>query len=117
MELMEEVIKDHKVIRLSAKVKDIDRQYEKNNNCELDNGVYNQLMPESSSLDANKQDHLNNGGIQIEEIRKNIEAKEENIKSDNIEKIVSEKEEAQISLLNSIVHQPLKIGINNSPIK
>ncbi len=29
------------VIRFEAKVKEIERQYEMNNNAELDNGVYN----------------------------------------------------------------------------
>jgi hypothetical protein len=32
--------KEHK-IRFHARVREIDRQYERNNNCELDNGVYN----------------------------------------------------------------------------
>jgi hypothetical protein len=35
---------DKKVIRFAARVKDIDRQYEMNNNCELDNGVYNKFV-------------------------------------------------------------------------
>lgn len=30
-----------RVIKLNPKVKEIDRQYERNNNCEVDNGVYN----------------------------------------------------------------------------
>lgn len=31
---------DKKAIKFAAKVKEIDRQYEANNNAELDNGVY-----------------------------------------------------------------------------
>lgn len=33
---------DKKNIKFAAKVKEIDRQYEANNNAELDNGVYHQ---------------------------------------------------------------------------
>jgi serine/threonine protein kinase len=36
------------VIRFAAKVRDVDRQYEKNNNGELDNGVYNKFVCASS---------------------------------------------------------------------
>lgn len=36
------------VIKFAAKIRDIDRQYEKNNNGELDNGVYNKFICESS---------------------------------------------------------------------
>ena len=35
-------------IKFAPKCKDIDRQYEMNNNCELDNGVYNKFVRESS---------------------------------------------------------------------
>ncbi|CAI2364178.1 unnamed protein product [Moneuplotes crassus] len=34
------------VLKLDAKVRDVDRQYEFNNNCELDNGVYNRFVNE-----------------------------------------------------------------------
>ena len=44
-----ELIKDKKILRLAAKVRDVDRQYEKNNNCDVDNGVYNQFAYESES--------------------------------------------------------------------
>jgi hypothetical protein len=33
---------DKRVIKFAAKVKEVDRQYEANNNAELDNGVYHQ---------------------------------------------------------------------------
>jgi len=39
---------DKKCIRFAARVKDIDRQFEINNNCELDNGVYNKFVRQSS---------------------------------------------------------------------
>jgi len=35
---------DKRIIRYAPRVKDINRQYEMNNNCELDNGVYNKFV-------------------------------------------------------------------------
>jgi hypothetical protein len=40
--IIKKLIKPKYVIRFEAKVKEIERQYEINNNAELDNGVYNQ---------------------------------------------------------------------------
>lgn len=42
-----------KVIKFIAKVKDLDREYEKNNNCELDNGVYNDSSSEEDNAKEN----------------------------------------------------------------
>lgn len=39
---VQELIIDRKNIKFAAKVKEINRQYEMNNNAELDNGVYHQ---------------------------------------------------------------------------
>jgi serine/threonine protein kinase len=39
----------HKIFKLKGKVKDMDCQYEKNNNCELDNGVYNKFVGNKSN--------------------------------------------------------------------
>ena len=35
------MLADKRIIKYAPRVKDINRQYEMNNNCELDNGVYN----------------------------------------------------------------------------
>ena len=52
---VEELLKDKKeMIKFAAKVRDIDRQYEKNNNAEIDNGVYNKLVCASSSRSNNE---------------------------------------------------------------
>lgn len=40
------------VLKLHHRVKEIDRQYEYNNNCELDNGVYNKFMVENMNKQA-----------------------------------------------------------------
>lgn len=37
---IQDLLIDKKNIKFAAKVKEIDRQYEQNNNAELDNGVY-----------------------------------------------------------------------------
>jgi hypothetical protein len=37
---IQDLIIDKKNIKFAAKVKEVDRQYEANNNAELDNGVY-----------------------------------------------------------------------------
>lgn len=38
------LILDKKVIKYANRVKDLNRQYEMNNNCDLDNGVYNKFV-------------------------------------------------------------------------
>jgi serine/threonine protein kinase len=43
----EQMYKKGEMLKLQAKVRDIDRQYEFNNNCELDNGVYNRFVNEN----------------------------------------------------------------------
>lgn len=40
------MFKKGEILKLNARVRDIDRQYEFNNNCELDNGVYNRFVNE-----------------------------------------------------------------------
>ena len=37
---IQDMMIDKRVIKFAAKVKEVDRQYEANNNAELDNGVY-----------------------------------------------------------------------------
>jgi hypothetical protein len=49
---VKELVAEKRVVRLSAKVRDVDRQYEKNNNCELDNGVYNKFAYDTNSKDS-----------------------------------------------------------------
>jgi hypothetical protein len=46
--IIKKLMQPKNVIRFEAKVKEIERQYEINNNAELDNGVYNQDENEES---------------------------------------------------------------------
>lgn len=43
------------VLKFQARVRDVDRQYELNNNCEVDNGVYNKFVYNSPN---NEDDEL-----------------------------------------------------------
>eukprot|EP01022_Parablepharisma_sp_SALTPOND_P008189 TRINITY_DN135349_c2_g1_i1.p1 TRINITY_DN135349_c2_g1~~TRINITY_DN135349_c2_g1_i1.p1 ORF type:complete len:1128 (-),score=119.65 TRINITY_DN135349_c2_g1_i1:2063-5362(-) len=43
------------IIKFAAKVRDIDRQYEKNNNGDVDNGVYNKFVCDSSDENNNNE--------------------------------------------------------------
>ncbi len=40
-----------KVLKFNPKCKDLDRQYEQNNNADLDNGVYNNFMNDQEDED------------------------------------------------------------------
>ena len=44
-----QILKKKEVLRFGVKVKDIDRQYEANNNWELDNGVFNEFIQKTDS--------------------------------------------------------------------
>ncbi|CAI2382573.1 unnamed protein product [Moneuplotes crassus] len=57
---IEELRRDRKVLKFNAKCRDFNRQYEMNNNCELDNGVYNKFM-ESSRASLHFTDSQNDG--------------------------------------------------------
>ena len=52
-----------RVIRFTAKIKEIDRQYEMNNNAELDNGVYHNEEEEDGGMcNETKQSDNGKGG-------------------------------------------------------
>jgi serine/threonine protein kinase len=59
----DKMVEKKQMIKFGAKVRDVDRQYEKNNNGDLDNGVYNKFVCASNedkqSL-GSSQDSLNN---------------------------------------------------------
>jgi len=48
------IIKKNKIIKFGVKVKDIDRQYEANNNWDLDNGVFNEFINNTDSDEEGK---------------------------------------------------------------
>jgi len=52
LEIDRDLIVDKRVIKYAPRVKDINRQYELNNNCEVDNGVYNNFLKQSQDLNS-----------------------------------------------------------------
>jgi len=61
------VVKEKKeVLKFAGKVRDIDRQYEKNNNGDVDNGVYNKFVCDSS------EDNKNNGSKEVSSVENSI---------------------------------------------
>lgn len=46
-----QIVKKKDMIKFGVKVKDVDRQYEANNNWELDNGVFNEFIQKTDSDD------------------------------------------------------------------
>jgi len=64
-----EEICDKRIIKLGAKVKEVDKQYEKNNNCEVNNGVYNECWDQSeyTSLSSDSDDLIEDDVIFINE--------------------------------------------------
>ena len=68
------------VIKFAARVRDIDRQYELNNNCELDNGVYNKFVYNSPNEEKKKygdsEDEESGGGSE-DSLRKTEDAKQD----------------------------------------
>jgi serine/threonine protein kinase len=50
--VMELIVKKDDVITFGIRAKELDRQYEINNNCELDNGVYNNFAYKSPTSDG-----------------------------------------------------------------
>eukprot|EP00349_Pseudokeronopsis_sp_Brazil_P010486 CAMPEP_0202980434 /NCGR_PEP_ID=MMETSP1396-20130829/86366_1 /ASSEMBLY_ACC=CAM_ASM_000872 /TAXON_ID= /ORGANISM="Pseudokeronopsis sp., Strain Brazil" /LENGTH=115 /DNA_ID=CAMNT_0049720417 /DNA_START=277 /DNA_END=624 /DNA_ORIENTATION=+ len=51
LDIDEQMIRERRVVKFAARVKDVNRQYELNNNCELDNGVYNKFVRQSTQND------------------------------------------------------------------
>ena len=64
LEIDENLIVDRRVIKYAARVKDVNRQYEMNNNCELDNGVYNKFVKQSTD-DAKDDGNHSTGKIDL----------------------------------------------------
>ncbi len=116
----EDLVMPRRVVKLATKVRDIDRQYEKNNNCELDNGVYNKLMSESSKGGENGLSELNpfgeeEDGVEPEELNPAKRAEEDGdpLQPEETGKdfFRADKEAAEKARLDSIVQESLKIGI------
>jgi serine/threonine protein kinase len=72
----EAIVLPKKAIKFNPLVKDLDRQYEKNNNCELDNGVYNKMICDSESKKSGTFDMLDSfKGVNSPEVANNADKK------------------------------------------
>jgi hypothetical protein len=112
---------DPGVIHWTAKVRDINRQYERNNNCELDNGVYNKLVEKSPAQKGKQLDPFG-GEEEDKHLERQVELEDEKEKEEHERTTIDslgmgwmdpERIAAQIERLNSIVNQPLMIGTMN----
>ena len=106
---------DKKIIKWAGKVRDVDRQYEKNNNCDVDNGVYNKFAYDSQSQEKEVSE-LNPLECNEESLEEATGGKETPLTllcvssaRDLFEKAPID-ESVQTFLLNSLVSQPLVIG-------
>jgi hypothetical protein len=70
---IKELIEDRKIIKFGARVRDIDRQYEINNNADLDNGVYHKFDED----EENKDEQQNGESSKSSESDEKEEDKEE----------------------------------------
>lgn len=109
---------------MATKVRDVDRQYEKNNNGELDNGVYNKLMNDSSCSNQKSQHELNpfasDDDLKGEEVKKAEDPQNGSVKGEreiphlalNPIFMNLEKEREMTVSLNLMVQQPFILGIS-----
>jgi len=77
LDIDKNMIVDKRIIKFAPRVKDINRQYEMNNNCELDNGVYNKFLKQSqdggeANDDDGNQDNSLVTSMNNEECRYNV---------------------------------------------
>ena len=77
------------ILKLGPKTRDPDRQYEKNNNCEVDNGVYNKFVCESSqnaNLDKKiSQSLITSSEESLESLQNNNKNNQDSSKSNDLE--------------------------------
>lgn len=64
------IVKKAKIIKFGVKVKDVDRQYEANNNCDLDNGVFNEFIQKTDS-----DENANSVKDSISSLRRSFDSK------------------------------------------
>jgi serine/threonine protein kinase len=115
---LKDLIVEKKVIKLAAKVRDVDRQYEKNNNCEVDNGVYNKFAYDTPSKesDSARLNPLASNENSLEDVgsHKKEEAENDRVFSkDLMDSGPASQNDAAVQalLLKSLVPPPLVTGM------
>ncbi len=115
---VKELLIEKKPVKLCSKVRDVDRQYEKNNNCEVDNGVYNKFAydSESNAGESKNSQSLNplaSNEASIEEEDKERAGEEKAsapVSPEEMKKREETSKAVQEMLLNSLVPKPLVIS-------
>lgn len=113
-ESMKALLQSKRVIKFAARVREIDKQYEINNNAELDNGVYHKLEEEEAKENeiANKNKPLHQAG---EDSLQSSFNKTSSMKSDDNEESLRIKEhkkkkshkenQTELEKLESLIYQ------------
>jgi hypothetical protein len=71
------MIESRRIIKFGARVRDIDRQYEINNNADLDNGVYHKIEEEEKKEEqAVDKEESSNEEIEVEESTAQLDEEE-----------------------------------------
>ncbi len=81
-----------KIIRFAPKVKDLDRQYEQNNNADLDNGVYNQFINDQEKEEEALNQKQKEDKKDKDEDNKSIKSLGENSSQDSLKRSFRETE-------------------------
>ena len=111
---VESLLIEGKVVKLCARVKDVDRQYEKNNNCEVDNGVYNKFAEDSESKggDGSQLNPLaSNEGSFEDDHHEEDEERMKPLSAIELKKREETSKAVQEMLLNSLMPKLPMIGI------
>lgn len=107
---------DKKQIKFAAKVKEVDRQYEANNNAELDNGVYHQDSDEEEKkLEEEKKGKKNSleGSFDQDNAYEDGEGKKKQSEWQMLEQMVLDRvktEEEEEEKYNSMTNQMNQLG-------
>lgn len=87
------ILKKKEIIKFGVKVKDVDRQYEANNNCDLDNGVFNEFVQESDGDDVPRSAKDSISSLKRTEDSKAVGSILETEEDDETESIASDRAE------------------------
>ncbi len=109
---VKEMIQDRSCLKFAARVREVDRKYEANNNQELDNGVYHKFEEEEEKEAAPKQhsssDSLQSSFNKESEMRSDDEEENQRIKEIRKNK---KKKQTEIEKLESMIQQQEKPDI------
>jgi len=106
---MKELMQSRRVIKFAGRVRDIDRQYEMNNNEDLDNGVYHKFAEEEKndkSPEIEKGNSLENS-FQNESVCSDDEEEEKRIekRKKEMEEGKTKKKQSELEKIENLIQQ------------